>query len=75
MRDVSKATHIIYAYRLETRAGKMTENFDSDRDWGTGFELLKMMRDNDVVNTVCIATRLCNPGYSHIYKKTLYNHK
>jgi FtsZ-binding cell division protein ZapB len=33
--DVSKATHIIYAYRLETR-GKIIENFDSDRDWGIG---------------------------------------
>ena len=45
------------------------ENHESDRDWGTGFELLKMMRHNNIVNSVCIATRLCNPGYSHIGKK------
>jgi len=69
MPDVGKATHIVYAYRLETRAGKITENFDSDRDWGTGYELLKMMRDNDIVNTVCIATRLCNQGHINIHKK------
>ena len=66
--DVSKATHIIYAYRFEQR-GKLTENFESDRDWGTGHELLKMMRQNDIVNAVCIGTRLCNPGYTHIGKK------
>jgi hypothetical protein len=66
--DVSKATHVIYAYRLEQR-GKIHENFDSDRDWGTGHELLKMMRLNNIVNAVCIATRLCNPGFSHIGKR------
>ena len=65
--DVSKATHLIYAYRLEQR-GKIVENFESDRDWGTGHELLKAMRDNDVTG-VCFATRLCNPGYVHIGKK------
>ena len=66
--DVTHASHVIYAYRLETR-GKIQENYESDRDWGTGFELLKMMRHNNIVNSVCIATRLCNPGYSHIGKK------
>ena len=66
--DVGKATYIIYAYRLEHR-GKIQENFHSDRDWGTGHELLKMMRDQEIVNAVCIATRTCNPGYSQIGKK------
>ena len=66
--DVTQATHIIYAYRLESR-GKVTANFDSDRDWGTGHELLKMMRENSMVNCVCFATRTCSPGYSHIGKK------
>jgi hypothetical protein len=65
--DVSRATYLIYAYRLEQR-GKIVENFDSDRDWGTGHELLKAMRDNGVTG-VCFATRICNPGYIHIGKK------
>ena len=51
---------------------KIQENYESDRDWGTGFELLKMMRHNNIVNAVCIATRLCNPGYSHIGKNDLH---
>ena len=44
--EVTNASHIIYAYRLESR-GKITENFDSDRDWSTGHELLKMIRENN----------------------------
>ena len=66
--EVTNASHIIYAYRLESR-GKITENFDSDRDWSTGHELLKMMRENNMTNTLCIATRMCHPGFSHIGKK------
>ena len=58
--EVSGASHVIFAYRLEGRGGKITENFHSDRDWGTGHELLKMMKNNDIVNTLCIATRTCN---------------
>lgn len=67
--EVTTATHVIYAYRFESR-GKVThENFDSDGDHGMGFNLLEMMRKNAIVNTICIATRLCNPGFSHIGKK------
>ena len=65
--DASKATHIIQAYRFEQR-GKIVENFNSDRDWGTGYELLKAMRENDVTG-VCFAMRFCNPGHTHIGKK------
>jgi len=54
--EVCSASHIIFAYRLEGRGGKITENFHSDRDWGTGHELIKMMKTNEIVNTLIIAT-------------------
>ena len=63
--EVASASHLILAYRMERKGGKIVENFDSDRDWGTGFRLLKMMRENDIIG-VCFATRLCSPGYVHI---------
>ncbi len=66
--EVTKASHVIYAYRLEERGGKLVGNFESDRDWGTGHALLKTMRENEV-SGVCFATRLCNPGFAHIGKK------
>ena len=66
--EVAKASHLIYAYRFESR-GKLQENFDSDRDAGTGHELLKMMRINNLTNVICLATRHCNPGYLHLGKK------
>jgi len=65
---VASATHVIYAYRIEQR-GKIIENFESDRDWGTGYELLKAMKKDDIINTVFIATRQCNPGFAHLGKK------
>ena len=71
--DVAKATHVIYAYRFEGRAGKVTENFESDRDWGTGHELLKAMREHDMVNVICVATRTCSPGFVHIGRKRFSN--
>lgn len=66
--EVTNASHVIYAFRYESR-GKTHENFDSDRDHGCGFELLKMMRQHDITNALCIATRKCNPGFSHIGKR------
>ena len=66
--EVASASHLILAYRMERKGGKIVENFDSDRDWGTGFRLLKMMRENDIIG-VCFATRLCSPGYVHIGHK------
>ena len=66
--DVMESSHVIYAYRFSGPNGKMEENFESDTDWGTGFELLKAMRDKNIVDHVCIAIRICKPGYSHIGK-------
>lgn len=70
--DVTKATHVIYAYRFDSR-GRVIENFDSDRDWGAGFALLKHMREHGMNNAICIATRSCSPGFSHIHERR-FNH-
>ena len=64
----SKSTHPIYAFRIKTGKG-ILENFDSDGDHGVGFELLKSMMENKLTNTVCLATRICNPGFQHIGKR------
>ena len=57
--EVASASHLIH-----NKGGKIVENFHSGRDWGTGFRLLKILRENDILG-VCFATRLCSPGYVH----------
>ena len=41
--EVAAATHTVYAYRLHEH-NTVEENFDSDRDWSCGLELLKATR-------------------------------
>jgi len=66
---VSAASHVMYAYRLQDARGVITENFDSDDDHGLGLEILKTLRSGNVVNTVCVTTRTCKPGYDHLNEK------
>ena len=56
---------IIYAFRIGNDK-KMSENFDSDWDPGIGLALLRWMKEGNLKNTVCFATRTCYPGYKHI---------
>jgi hypothetical protein len=63
---VSSSHHLIMAYRIKLDGGTLCENFDSDGDHGTGIELLKSMRRNEVINCVFFATRHCHPGHKHI---------
>jgi putative IMPACT (imprinted ancient) family translation regulator len=67
--EVARSSHLIYAYRIQNSGSKVTENFDSGREWGAGLELLKKMKDSDLVNMVCLATRTCGPHMKHIGKK------
>ncbi len=67
--EVSSASHIVYAYRVTGPDGRVTENFDSDRDWNCGLELLKMMQLNNLTDTFCLATRRCDPDYVYIGKR------
>ena len=67
--EVAAATHVVYAYRIEGRHGRMQENFDSDRDWHCGLELLKEMREKEIDGALWIATRTCSSQYTHIGKR------
>ena len=62
-------THMIYAYRFTDDSGITTENFCSDGDYGLGLELLKLMRESDNTNVVCVTTRTCSPDYVHLGRK------
>lgn len=65
--EVASATHVIYAYRIQTSSGgDVIENFDSDGDYGVGLQLLKAMQRQTVVNKLLVATRTCGPNYAHI---------
>jgi hypothetical protein len=63
--EVAAATHVVLAYRLKGH-GKIEENFDSDRDWNCGLELLKSMKSSNLTNTLWIATRTCSSDFKHI---------
>ena len=51
--DISPSTHVIYAFITEGHQGRI-ENFHSDRDHGLGLELLKLMKNKGMSNTMCI---------------------
>ena len=53
---VSRATHNIYAYRLQTGSG-VVEHFEDDGEWGAGRVLLKLLRDNDITGKLVCVTR------------------
>ncbi len=66
--DVSAASHVIYAYRVKT-GQRIYENFCSDDDHGMGHELLKLLRNNNKTNVLCVVTRHCAPGFIHLGRK------
>ena len=66
---VATATHLIYAYRIDKGPMGITENFNSDGDHGTGWELLKHMRSSGDTNVLRIGTRVCTQTYSHIGRR------
>ena len=67
--DVTAATHVVFAYRYEGSSGQVTENFDSDRDWYCGLELLNHMKQLEIVNSLWIAIRTCSRDFSHIGRR------
>ncbi len=69
MDGVATSTHRMYAYRYKDGDGTVYQNFDSDGDDGVGSELLKAMVNDNVLNTIWIATRSCKADYKHIGAK------
>ena len=53
---VARATHNIYAYRLQTGNG-IVEHYEDDREWGAGRLLLKLLKDNDITGKLVCVTR------------------
>ena len=55
---VARATHNIYAYRLQTQNG-IIEHFDDDREWGAGRLILEALRKSAKVNKLICVSRWC----------------
>ena len=55
--NVARATHNIYAYRIENASGGIWENCEDDGEFGAGRRLLNMLWENDVTNKMVIVTR------------------
>ena len=64
--SVAGTSDLMFAYRISGPNGAVRENFDSEFDYGVGLQLLRSMREDDLMNVVCFATRTCSKGYRHI---------
>lgn len=53
---VARATHNIYAYRIQTQSG-VTEHYDDDGEWGAGKKLLELLRENQITDNLVCVTR------------------
>ena len=51
-----KATHNIYAYRIEDRMS-LVENSCDDGEFGAGHKLLKLLQDSGAKNFMVVVTR------------------
>ena len=58
---VARATHNIYAYRIQGQGQNVTEHFEDDSEWGAGRILLKQLQESNSVNTLLCVTRWCGP--------------
>ena len=54
--NVAKATHNIYAYRIENRSS-LIENSCDDGEFGAGHRLLKLLKDSCEKNVMIVVTR------------------
>lgn len=54
--SVAKATHNVYAYRIESN-GKLVENSCDDGEHGAGRKLLNLLRELDAKNQLIVVTR------------------
>ena len=56
-RAVAGATHNMFAYRIKGKDGKITEGSKDDGEHGSGYNLLKLLRDREMTNMMVIVTR------------------
>ena len=53
---IARATHNIYAYRLQN-GNSITEHYEDDGEWGAGRVLLNLLKDNNITNRLVCVTR------------------
>ena len=68
MPDVSTATHLIYAYRVRN-GQSVNENLHSDDDHGMGLDLLRIFRDIDKPNVLCVISREHSSGVQYLGRR------
>jgi len=59
----ARASHNIYAYRIQTGGGSLIEHYEDDRAWGAGRELLKLLRQHNITNRMVCVTRWNGASY------------
>ena len=65
--EFASCSHVMYSYRIDDGDDSLIENFESDGDWGVGFNMLKFMKDNNIQNYVLVVvTRDCSADFKHI---------
>ena len=64
--EIASRSHVMYSYRIDDGNDSLIENFESDGDWGVGFNMLKFMKDNNIQNYVLVVTRDCSADFKHI---------
>ena len=73
---VARATHNIYAYRIQSDSGAI-EHYEDDGEWGAGRLLLQLLKDHNITNKlVCVTrwyggTHLGNARFDHIREAAL----
>jgi hypothetical protein len=53
----ARATHNIYAYRIRSADGTLTEHYNDDSEFGAGRRLLELMTKSNVENQMVCVTR------------------
>ena len=53
----ARATHNIYAYRVQSEDGTITEHYHDDGEFGAGSKLLNMLKEQNTVNELVCVTR------------------
>ena len=67
---IALSTHVMYAYRIDN-GDSVIENFESDGDYGVGYNMLQFLKEENIINSVVVVTRDCGPDFQHIGGKRM----
>ena len=54
---MARATHNIYAYRIQESGDRIVEHYDDDGEYGAGRRILELLRTNNITNKLICVTR------------------